>query len=272
MAFLFPTEFSNDSYDTPEDFPRSLWEYAVLGSRLSFYIRNFYVFARVGTIAKQGRLTAERQADYSLKNIRIMESCGGRLHLRGLNNLSAFEEPAVIISNHMSLLETAVMHAFLRPRRDFCFVIKRSLLDVPFFGHIMRNLECIPVDRVNPRDDFKTVMEVGKQRLEQGKSVIIFPQSTRSAVFDAAQFNTIGVKLAKHAGAPIIPLALRTDFLENGKMVKDLGPIRRKNPVWFEFGEPILKVSGSGKEEHAQIVDFIQKRVIEWGGKVAEEV
>ena len=171
----------------------------------------------------------------------------------------------------MSLLETALLHSFVRPRRDFCFVIKRSLLDVPYFGHIMRFLKCIPVDRVNPRDDFKTVMEVGTERLKEGKSVVIFPQSTRSTIFDPSQFNTIGIKLAKHAGVPVIPLALRTDFLGNGKLVKDLGPIHRHNPVWFEFGEPIMKVSASGKEEHARIVEFISAKVKEWGGQVKEE-
>ena len=268
----FETPFSADSYDTPENYPRSIWEYLLLGTRLSFYLRNFAVFAKVGCIAKAGKLTAELQSEYAVKNIRITESCGGRIHLRGLHYLDSFPEPAVIISNHMSLLETALMHAFVRPKRDFCFVIKRSLLEVPYFGHIMHSLQCIPVNRENPRDDFKTVMETGTERLKAGKSVIIFPQSTRSAVFDPSQFNTIGVKLAKHAGVPIIPLALRTDFLSNGKLIKDLGPIRRKNPVWFEFGQPIMSLHGSGKEEHAAIVKFISDRVRTWGGQVKEAI
>ena len=268
---LLNTPFSADSYDTPENYPRSMWDYILLGSRFSFYLRNFAVFAKVGSLAKAGVLTAQLQTDYAVENIRITESCGGRIHLRGLDHLSEFTEPAVIISNHMSLLETALLHSFVRPRRDFCFVIKRSLLDVPYFGHIMRFLKCIPVDRVNPRDDFKTVMEVGTERLKEGKSVVIFPQSTRSTIFDPSQFNTIGIKLAKHAGVPVIPLALRTDFLGNGKLVKDLGPIHRHNPVWFEFGEPIMKVSASGKEEHARIVEFISAKVKEWGGQVKEE-
>ena len=269
---LFETPFNTDAYDTPDHHPRSAWEYLALGTRLSFYLRNFAVFARVGHIAKAGRLTAELQAEYAVENFRIIESCSGKIHLRGLHYLDSFQEPAVIVGNHMSLLETAVMHAFVRPRRDFCFVIKRSLLDVPYFGDIMRFLQCIPVDRVNPRDDFKTVMEAGRERLKAGKSVIVFPQSTRSEVFDPAQFNSIGVKLAKHAGVPVIPLALRTDFLSNGKLIKDLGPIRRKNPVWFEFGEPIREIRGSGKDEHAAIVKFIAGRVKAWGGHVKETI
>lgn len=264
------TPFTENNYDTPEHFPRSTWEYLMLGTRASFYLRNFYVFYDSGKSCRANNFSGQTQADNAVKNFRIVESCGGKIHLRGLDNLSRFPGPAIIIGNHMSLLETALMHAFIRPRREFCFVIKRSLLDVPYFGDIMRYLECIPVDRVNPRDDFRAVMEEGKKRVAEGKTIVIFPQATRSEVFDPAQFNTIGVKLARHAGVPVIPMALRTDFLANGRLIKDLGPIRRRNPVYFEFGEPIMEISPSGKAEHARVVEFIRDRVIAWGGKVAE--
>jgi len=268
--FFCDNPFPGDSYDTPENTPRSIWDYILLGSRLSFYIRNFYVFSRSGYLAKHTEFSADTQTKYSLWNFRITESCGGRIHLRGLNNLDKVQGPAVMISNHQSLLETAVIHAFLRPRKDFCFVIKHQLMDVPLFGNIMRKLDCIPIGRSNPRDDFKIVMEEGKKRLAQGKTVIIFPQSTRSLVFDEAHFNTIGVKLAKHAGVPIIPMALRADFLGNGKLIKDLGPIHRDRPIWFAFGEPIMEVKGTGKEEHRQVIDFIEKNLREWGCEVKE--
>lgn len=168
----------------------------------------------------------------------------------------------------MSLLETAVMHAFIRPRKDFCFVIKKQLFDVPYFGDIMRTLGCIGVGRENPRDDFRAVIEEGKKTLESGKSIVIFPQASRSTVFDERHFNTIGVKLAKAAGVPIIPTALRTDFLGNGRFIKDLGPIHRKREIYFEFGKPIMKVEGSGKQEQQQIVDFIESRLTEWGCEI----
>jgi 1-acyl-sn-glycerol-3-phosphate acyltransferase len=265
------TPFPGDSYDTPEGTPRSIFDKLLLGSRASFYLRNFYIFYLSGSRCRINDFPGQAQADHSLMNFRIVEGCGGRIHLRGLENLSKFPGPAVIIGNHMSLLETAILHAFVRPRRDFCFVIKRQLLDVPYFGDIMRHLECVAVGRKNPKEDFKTVMEEGRKRLEKGKSVLVFPQHTRSAVFNPAEFNTIGVKLAKNAGVPIIPLALRTDFLANGRKFKDFGPIHRDRPVWFEFGEPIMHVSGTGKEEHARIVEFIKDRLSKWGGQIAPD-
>ena len=169
------TPFTENTYDTPENFPRSVWEYLTLGTRASFYLRNFYVFYDSGKSCRANDFSGQKQADNAVKNFRIVESCGGKIHLRGLDNLSRFSGPAVIIGNHMSLLETALMHAFIRPRREFCFVIKRSLLDIPYFGDIMRYLGCIPVDRANPRDDFRTVMEEGKKRAAEGKSASSSP-------------------------------------------------------------------------------------------------
>lgn len=269
--FLCSNSFPDDSYDTPEHTTRSIWEYLTFGTRFSFYTRNFFVFCRSGYLAKHTDFPAETQSAYSLKNFRITESCGGRIHLRGLDNISDLPGPAVIIANHMSLLETAVLHAFLRPRKDFCFVIKDTLLKVPFFGNIMRRLECIAVTRSNPREDFKKVLEDGKKRLDAGKSVIIFPQASRSSVFNETHFNTIGVKLAKYAGVPILPLALRTDFLGNGKLIKDLGPLHRGRPVWFVFGKPIMEVKGNGREEHRQVMDFIEKNLRDWGCEIIAE-
>ena len=207
--------FPGDSYDTPEHVPGSIVDTLLLHTRASFYLRNFYVFYRSGSACRKGYFPQDQQTRNSYQNILITESCGGKFHLRGLNNLSRFEGPAVLIGNHMSLLETAVMHAFVRPRRNFCFVIKEQLFRVPYFGDIMRTLGCIGVGRKNPRDDFRAVIEEGKKTLAGGKSIVIFPQATRSEVFDPAQFITIGVKLARHAGVPVIPMALRTDFLSD---------------------------------------------------------
>ena len=99
---LFETPFSADSYDTPENYPRSVWEYLTLGTRLSFYLRNFAVFAKVGKLCQQGKLTPVLQADYSVKNIRIgcLRRCGNHIRLkkkrRGSFSLYIADECGVI--------------------------------------------------------------------------------------------------------------------------------------------------------------------------------
>ena len=263
--------FAGDAYDTPERMRKSMLYRLSLGSRWYFYLNNFGIFARTGRCGRRGRLDKERQIYYSNKNFRLVEKCGGRIHLRGLENLRDVSgEPVVLIGNHMSLLETALFHAVAREYLDFTFVIKQSLLTVPFFRDIMRSLGAIPVGRENPRDDLRAVLGDGKKVLESGRSIIIFPQSTRSETFDAAKFNSIGIKLAKSAGVRVLPFALKTDFLGNGKYLRDMGPVRPKRGVYFEFA-PARAVEGNGQALQQEIIGFIQSRLASWQAMDSEQ-
>ena len=263
--------FAGDAYDTPESMRKSMLYRLSLGSRWYFYLNNFGIFARTGRCGRRGRLDKERQIYYSNKNFRLVEKCGGRIHLRGLENLRDVSgEPVVLIGNHMSLLETALFHAVAREYLDFTFVIKQSLLTVPFFRDIMRSLGAIPVGRENPRDDLRAVLGDGKKVLESGRSIIIFPQSTRSETFDAAKFNSIGIKLAKSAGVRVLPFALKTDFLGNGKYLRDMGPVRPKCGVYFEFA-PARAVEGNGQALQQEIIGFIQSRLASWQAMDSEQ-
>jgi len=253
-----------DAYDTPAGRGRALGFNLMLRSRWYFYLRNFGIFMRSGRCAAKGLLDGPRQIHYSNGNIRLVEDCGGTVHLRGLDHLRALEgRPAVIIGNHMSLLETAALHAIIREYVDFSFVIKESLLQVPYLRDILRCLGAIPVTRHNPREDLKTVLTEGKKLLSSGRSMIVFPQSTRTRTFEPEQFNSIGVKLAKSAGVPVVPMALKTDFLECGKLVRDLGPIHPERPVRFEFG-PAMAVEGNGQEQQQRVLDFIGAAFARW--------
>lgn len=260
----FTNLFPGDNYDTPEHVPHSFMDYLTGRGRLYFYWKNFNIFRETGLCARRGQLDQARQTEYSNRNVKLLEAVGGKLHLRGLDHLRARQgRPAVLLGNHMSLLETAIFHAVVRPYLDFTFVIKESLFDVIYFGDIMRSLEAIPVKRENPRDDFKAVLTHGKERLGRGKSIILFPQATRSEEFIPANFNTIGVKLAKAANVDVLPFALKTDFLGNGRWLRDLGPLRRKHEVWIEFA-PAETVEGNGKELHEKVIRFITGRLNTW--------
>jgi len=111
------------------------------------------------------------------------------------------------------------------------------------------------------------VLNKGMELLAKGISVVIFPQSTRNTEFNPIEFNSLGVKLAGRAGVPIVPVAIKTDFWENGRVFKDLGPISRNKPVYIEFHSP-MSVKGNGKEENEKIIDFISSKLKSWGGIV----
>lgn len=258
MSYLL----AKDSYDTIPQ--KRAWPVnCFLNSRFYFFPRLCLNLYKLGKCAKHGLFNRERQTYYSEKNLRILENSGAQIHLRGLNNLSSETGSFVLVGNHMSLIETVILNAMISPRIEFTYVIKSSLFKMPFLGWAMTAINAIGVKRINARDDFKTIIEEGEKRLKAGCSVLIFPESTRQNEFQAAHFNSIGIKLAKNAGVKIIPFALKTDFITPGLMCKEFGPLHPENHIHFEFAAPIA-VSGSGKEEHRIIIDFIKAKTSEW--------
>jgi len=154
--------------------------------------------------------------------------------------------------------------SIIAPLMEMTFVIKESLMKAPIFGTVFASQNPIVVARENPREDLQRVMTAGVALLEQGISVTIFPQSTRTRKFIPEEFNTLGVKLAKRGNVPVVPIALKTDFWENGKVLRDLGPIYRDRTIHFAFGKPI-EVEGNGREAHRQSIEFISEWLKKWG-------
>jgi len=256
-----------DNYSTPTTHRRALGDRLALNTNAYFAPQFISQLLSNRKLAQKGNYTTEMWANKSLDILRLIENCGGHFHIENMNNISVIKEPVIFISNHMSMLESMVLPGLIAPRREVTFVVKESLVNHKLFGPVMRARNPICVERQNPIADFKKVMEEGPKKIEAGTSIVVFPQSKRNVVFDPEQFNTLGVKLAKKTKAAIIPIALKTDFWKNGKYVKDIGGLNRKLEIHFKFGSPIY-IEGNGKQEHQQIIEFIQGELGRWGTSV----
>jgi 1-acyl-sn-glycerol-3-phosphate acyltransferase len=254
----------NDTYVTDPDRPRSLFSKTFLSPKFTFYPQFFCIIWKNSRKAKKGLYDGGDWAGSSLDVMRALENVGVRVEITGMANINKFEGPAVFIGNHMSTLETMVLPAIIQPRKEATFIVKKSLLTMPVFGHVMRSRDPVVVGRVSPREDLKTVLDEGVKKLGAGRSIVVFPQSTRSVVFDPAEFNSLGVKLASRAGVPVVPVALKTDAWGIGKYVKEFGPLDIRKKVHFAFGEP-MRAEGRGNDAHEKVIRFIQERLEEWG-------
>ena len=265
------TEFRNiiareQGYQTP--FQRRLLAHHLPGWPATvFYARIALEFLAAGLAGRRGALNNERWIRASLGCIQAVESAGGHLNVSGLEDFGAHKGPLVFIANHMSILETVILPSFTLLYNDVTFIIKDELRHYPVIGWVMKALDFIAVHRKNPREDLKVVLTEGKRRLENGCSVVVFPQATRSTVFDVKNFNTLGIKLARKSGVPVVPVALKTDFHGSGRWLKDIGPIYHQRPIYFKFGSPI-PVDGNGQAAHRSVVDFIAENLSAWGVEV----
>lgn len=228
-----------------------------------FYLRVAEQVVEAGLLARKGYYTHARWMTDSKAILRGAEEVGGRIVVENRSGLEKHREPVVLVSNHMSTLETFGLMSLMPSERPLTFVVKESLAHYPVFGEILRAIPAIVVTRRDPRADLKTMLEEGTAHLQRGTSVIVFPSTTRTPQFDPAQFNTIGVKLAKRAGVKVVPTAVKTDFWGNGKRFKDLGPIDPQKTIRFALGEP-LQVEGNGRVTHEKVVAFIKDHLARW--------
>jgi 1-acyl-sn-glycerol-3-phosphate acyltransferase len=255
--------FKNGSYETSIDKVSLL---SKIAPSFIFYSKLLPIVFKASSNAKRLQYDNAEWSESSLDVLRALENVGIKIEITGVDYLKNLEGPCVFIGNHMSTLETFVLPAIIQPLKDVTFVVKKGLVEYPVFKYVMRSRKPITVGRTNPRDDLKAVMEGGVQRLKAGRSIIIFPQTTRTTIFDPKAFNTIGIKLAHRANVPVVPIALKTDAWGNGKYLKDFGKIDPSKKVYFAFREP-LWIKNRGVEEHNKVIEFIIEKLRQWSIK-----
>ena len=129
-------------------------------------------------------------------------TCGVRYEVVGSENLP--EETAVFLANHQSSWETILFYGLIFPNSP---ILKKELLRIPFWGWSMWLQDPIAIDRSKPREAVKSLLTQGVDRIKNGKSVIVFPEGSRSPAGLIKRFSRGGAKLAIAAGVPIVPIS-----------------------------------------------------------------
>lgn len=168
---------------------------------------------------------------------------GVNIVVEGLENIPR-DRAVVIVANHQSQWETFYLQLLVSPQAT---ILKRELLWVPFFGWALALLKPIAINRKQRGSALKTVLRVGKQRLEQGISVVIYPEGTRQAPGTLGAFNVGGGMLAAHTGADILPIVHNAgDCWPARSMLRYSGTIR------LVVGKPIAVEGKSAKQLSAE--------------------
>lgn len=251
-----------DEYRSPVEIPKKI----PLFPSLCYFSKFVPIVIKGSNLGKSGLYDNNRWAESAYDIMHALESVGVKMHFSGMQYVREYLEPTIFIGNHMGTIETMVPVAIIEPVKPVLYVVKKELVEYPVFKHLISAREPIVVGRQNPREDLMHVLTEGAVRLRDGKSIILFPQKTRSAKFDTDGFNTLGVKLAKKNNVTVTPMAVLTDAWGNGKFIKEFGKIDPKKEVKIAFGKPI-KVEGNGAEENEYVINFIKTKLTEWGRK-----
>lgn len=126
-------------------------------------------------------------------------TCGVSYEVHGLENIDT-SQASIVLSRHESTWETFAFQGIF-PRQSF--VLKKGLLKIPFFGWSLAMLSPIAIDRSTSIKALKQVISEGKERLEQGVWVVIFPEGTRMPAGKLGKINSGGALLAIKAQKPV---------------------------------------------------------------------
>ena len=178
--------------------------------------------------------------------------CGVEYEIIGLEHIPS--RAAVFLSNHQSSWETILFYKLIYPLSP---ILKKELLNIPFWGWALRLTKPIAIDRSKPREAGKSLLTQGVQRLGEGNSLIVFPEGTRSSPDRLKKFSRSGATLAIAADAPVIPIAHNAGYAWPPRTF-----IKYPGKVTVEFGAAIDADNLTDLELTQKAEDWIRSHIV----------
>ena len=134
----------------------------------------------------------------------LLKLAGVKVEISGLENIP--EGPVVFVPNHQSYFDIPVLLAWLD--RPYPLVSKQEVKKLPLIRQWMELLGCVFIDRDNARQSVSALGEAARTMVERKRSLIIFPEGTRSRGETIGEFKNGGFRAALKAGVPVVPVVI----------------------------------------------------------------
>jgi len=203
----------------------------------------------LGSLASgSGRLQHFCMRRWSKDNLWLSRA---RVEIEGLENIDR-ARPQIFVANHSGLHDILSLSAHLPIQ--FRWIAKKSLFRVPFMGWHMRRSGYIAIDRENPRDAAKSIVEAAEE-IRGGINAIAFPEGTRSRTGSLGKFHSGAFSLALRTGVPLVPITLEGSYrvILPGTLQVNPGVIIR-----IQIARPIDLSSYVKGEKHKLMEDVFQ--------------
>ena len=199
--------------------------------------------ARADTVYRM----CERWLTLSIWGAKVI--CGVHARLHGLENLP--DTPVVLLPKHQSAWETLAFPGLMP--RPLCYVFKRELLYIPFFGWAMARMDMIHIDRRKRSQAWKLVAEQGRQFMNKGHWVIMFPEGTRAPRGEQGRYQVGGTRLAIDTGRPVLPVAVTSARCWPRKSL-----VLRPGVIDISIGAPISSAGRKSEEMMREVEAWIE--------------
>ena len=173
--------------------------------------------------------------------------CGVTHQIKGLENLS--NEPLIIVSKHQSAFETFALYYYLE---SSFFIHKKQLFYIPIFGQYLWKSKMVSIDRAGHASAMRKMIADVKTKLDDGSTIIIFPEGTRKKPREKADYKTGFIGIYNIAKRKLQPVALNSGlFWKKGLRVI------KKGHIIIEF-LPQIDIDLEKREVFKKVEDSIE--------------
>lgn len=176
------------------------------------------------------------------------------------------DEPVLFIGNHRSFFD--ILLTYSRCKRLTGYVAKKEMEHIPLLSTWMRYLYCLFLDRDNPKEGLKTILQA-IDYIKRGISICIFPEGTRNKGEELSMlpFKDGAFKIATKTNCAIIPISMNN----TSAIFENQFPRIKKVHVVIEYGKPIYP-DDLDKEDKKHIANYVRNILLETINKNAELV
>ena len=187
-----------------------------------------------GLIAKVNRQASDYQCLRLVQwTFRLMLKVAG-VEVTVIGEENVPDEPVLFIGNHRSYFD--ILLTYSRCKRLTGYIAKKEMLRYPLLRDWMKRLYCLFLDRENPKEGLKTILQA-IDYIKNGISICIFPEGTRNTGEELSllPFHSGSFKIAEKTNCPIVPISMNNTI----SIFESHLPKVRKTHVILEYGDPI---------------------------------
>ncbi len=186
----------------------------------------------------------------------VLFSAGIKVTVRGREHLDT-KDTKIIVANHQGNFDIPII--LVSTDHPFRFFVKKELTMLPFLGWYLSSRGDIPIDRANRQKAYKSIKEV-VGLIKSGRSIVIFPEGTRSYDGKVGPFKKGSFLAAVTAGAKIVPVAISGSY----EIQKRGSLLVNPTNVFVNIGEPFNIEAGDPSDDEylEKLTQDVRNKVI----------
>jgi 1-acyl-sn-glycerol-3-phosphate acyltransferase len=179
--------------------------------------------------------------------------CNIKVKVIGKENI-LHGKPQIFMANHQSDFDILIVLASIPVQ--FRWIAKKELFSIPVFGAAMRSAGSIEIDRHNREKALQSIDEAAL-RIGKGKSIMTFPEGTRSRDGEIKAFKQGAFHLAIKTGMPIVPVSI----IGSGRIMPKRSVRIKPCQIKLVIGEPI-DVKSFDIEKRHELIEKVRNTII----------